>query len=71
MGYVRSATMASKVVLITAGTAGLGAQIARAFAPDFRVVCFLFHREPVIAFLLSPFVWLRGEINPWVLFGFS
>ncbi|KAF2436203.1 NAD(P)-binding protein [Tothia fuscella] len=28
----------SKVVLITAGSAGLGAQIARAFAPDFRVV---------------------------------
>ncbi|KAF1985818.1 NAD(P)-binding protein [Aulographum hederae CBS 113979] len=27
-----------KVVLITAGTAGLGAQIARSFAPDFRVV---------------------------------
>ncbi|KAF2102272.1 NAD(P)-binding protein [Rhizodiscina lignyota] len=29
---------AHKVVLITAGSAGLGAQIARAFAPDFRVV---------------------------------
>ncbi|GAM82419.1 hypothetical protein ANO11243_003980 [Dothideomycetidae sp. 11243] len=27
-----------KVALITAGTAGLGAQIARALAPDFRVV---------------------------------
>ncbi|KAF2198487.1 oxidoreductase ucpA [Delitschia confertaspora ATCC 74209] len=27
-----------KVVLITAGSAGLGAQIARVFAPDFRVV---------------------------------
>ena len=33
-------TMASvqKVALITAGTAGLGAQIARALAPDFRLV---------------------------------
>ncbi|KKY28337.1 putative oxidoreductase ucpa [Diplodia seriata] len=29
---------AQKVVLITAGSAGLGAQIARVFAPDFRVV---------------------------------
>lgn len=29
---------AQKVVLITAGTAGLGAQIARAFAADHRVV---------------------------------
>ncbi|EOD48536.1 Short chain protein [Neofusicoccum parvum] len=29
---------AQKVALITAGTAGLGAQIARVFAPDFRVV---------------------------------
>ncbi|KAH7064734.1 hypothetical protein B0J12DRAFT_693159 [Macrophomina phaseolina] len=29
---------AHKVVLITAGSAGLGAQIARTFAPDFRVV---------------------------------
>jgi hypothetical protein len=28
-----------KVALITAGSAGLGAQIARVFAPDFRVVC--------------------------------
>jgi len=27
-----------KVALITAGTAGLGAQIARALAPDFRLV---------------------------------
>jgi len=27
-----------KVALITAGTAGLGAQVARALAPDFRVV---------------------------------
>lgn len=27
-----------KVALITAGTAGLGAQIARVLAPDFRVV---------------------------------
>lgn len=27
-----------KVVLITAGTAGLGAAVARAFAPDHRVV---------------------------------
>lgn len=27
-----------KVALITASSAGLGAQIARAFAPDFRVV---------------------------------
>ena len=34
-------TMAAvqKVALITAGSAGLGAQIARTFAPDFRVVC--------------------------------
>jgi len=29
---------AQKVALITAGTAGLGAQIARVLAPDFRVV---------------------------------
>ncbi|KAK4986434.1 hypothetical protein LTR50_005340 [Elasticomyces elasticus] len=29
---------AQKVCLITAGTAGLGAQIARAFAPDYRVI---------------------------------
>lgn len=29
---------ASKVVLITASSAGVGAQVARAFAPDFRVV---------------------------------
>ncbi|KAK8206531.1 hypothetical protein M8818_004364 [Zalaria obscura] len=29
---------AQKVALITAGTAGLGAQIARVFAPDYRVV---------------------------------
>ncbi len=29
---------AQKVALITAGSAGLGAQIARVFAPDFRVV---------------------------------
>jgi len=28
-----------KVALITASSAGLGAQIARVFAPDFRVVC--------------------------------
>lgn len=27
-----------KVALITAGSAGLGAQVARALAPDFRVV---------------------------------
>lgn len=27
-----------KVALITAGTAGLGAQVARVLAPDFRVV---------------------------------
>lgn len=27
-----------KVALITASSAGLGAQIARAFAPDFRIV---------------------------------
>ena len=35
-----SLSMASvqKVALITAGTAGLGAQIARALAPDFRLV---------------------------------
>ncbi|KAK5115533.1 hypothetical protein LTR62_001192 [Meristemomyces frigidus] len=30
--------MAQKVALITAGTAGLGAQIARVLAPDFRLV---------------------------------
>ena len=29
----------TKVALVTASSAGLGAQIARAFAPDFRVVC--------------------------------
>ena len=29
----------TKVALITASSAGLGAQIARVFAPDFRVVC--------------------------------
>ncbi|KAL9095416.1 MAG: hypothetical protein Q9165_002287 [Trypethelium subeluteriae] len=29
---------AQKVALVTAGTAGLGAQVARALAPDFRVV---------------------------------
>jgi hypothetical protein len=29
----------TKVALITASSAGLGAQIARSFAPDFRVVC--------------------------------
>jgi NAD(P)-dependent dehydrogenase (short-subunit alcohol dehydrogenase family) len=29
---------AVKVALITASSAGLGAQIARVFAPDFRVV---------------------------------
>jgi NAD(P)-dependent dehydrogenase (short-subunit alcohol dehydrogenase family) len=29
---------AQKVALITAGTAGLGAQIARVLAPDFRLV---------------------------------
>ena len=29
---------ATKVALITASSAGLGAQIARVFAPDFRVV---------------------------------
>lgn len=28
----------TKVALITASSAGLGAQIARVFAPDFRVV---------------------------------
>jgi hypothetical protein len=28
-----------KVALITAGSAGLGAQIARVLAPDFRLVC--------------------------------
>lgn len=38
--FVRFFTMAAiqKVALITAGTAGLGAQIARALAPDFRLV---------------------------------
>jgi NAD(P)-dependent dehydrogenase (short-subunit alcohol dehydrogenase family) len=30
--------MSQKVVLITAGSAGLGAQIARVFAPDYQVV---------------------------------
>lgn len=28
-----------KVALITAGSAGVGAQIARVLAPDFRLVC--------------------------------
>jgi hypothetical protein len=36
--FVRFFTMAQKVALIAAGTAGLGAQIARALAPDFRLV---------------------------------
>jgi NAD(P)-dependent dehydrogenase (short-subunit alcohol dehydrogenase family) len=31
--------MSNRVALITAGSAGLGAQIARVLAPDFRVVC--------------------------------
>jgi len=31
-------TAIQKVALITAGSAGLGAQIARVLAPDFRVV---------------------------------
>lgn len=30
--------MVHKVALITGGTAGLGAEVARALAPDFRVV---------------------------------
>lgn len=30
--------MPEKVALVTAGSAGLGAQIVRALAPDFRVV---------------------------------
>ena len=34
----RSIMAAQKVALVTAGTAGLGAQVARALAPDFRVV---------------------------------
>lgn len=34
-----SVMAAQKVALVTAGTAGLGAQIARTLAPDFRVVC--------------------------------
>lgn len=34
---------AQKVVLITASSAGLGAQIARVFAADFRVVSQLAH----------------------------
>ncbi len=29
---------AQRVALITAGSAGLGAQVARALAPDYRVV---------------------------------
>lgn len=32
-------SMPERVALITAGSAGLGAQIARVLAPDFRVVC--------------------------------
>lgn len=35
-----------KVALITAGSAGLGAQIARVFAPDFRVVSTLYILGP-------------------------
>ena len=35
---ISSAMAATKVALITASSAGLGAQIARVFAPDFRVV---------------------------------
>jgi hypothetical protein len=34
-----------KVALITAGSAGLGAQIARVLAPDFRLVCEHGHPE--------------------------
>jgi NAD(P)-dependent dehydrogenase (short-subunit alcohol dehydrogenase family) len=34
-----------KVALITAGTAGLGAAIARVLAPDFRVACFLVPKD--------------------------
>lgn len=37
---------ATKVALITASSAGLGAQIARAFAPDFRVVSIPMSRSP-------------------------
>lgn len=40
---------ATKVALITASSAGLGAQIARVFAPDFRVVS----GNWVLAFYLS------------------
>lgn len=37
---------AVKVALITASSAGLGAQIARVFAPDFRVVRFTAPNPP-------------------------
>jgi NAD(P)-dependent dehydrogenase (short-subunit alcohol dehydrogenase family) len=39
--YKLSKMAATKVALITASSAGLGAQIARVFAPDFRVVSYL------------------------------
>jgi hypothetical protein len=44
---------AQKVALITAGTAGLGAAIARVLAPDFRVVRWIKTRNipPVPDFL--------------------
>jgi hypothetical protein len=32
-------SMSNRVALVTAGSAGLGAQIARVLAPDFCVVC--------------------------------
>jgi hypothetical protein len=41
-----------KVALITASSAGLGAQIARAFAPDFRVVSPPTMKLPHLSFTL-------------------
>lgn len=39
-------TAMQKVALITAGSAGLGAQIARVLAPDFRLVCKHINHSP-------------------------
>lgn len=50
-----------KVALITAGTAGLGAQIARTFAPDFRVVRPSFIHIPDNAHLTRPGHKLRKQ----------